>query len=224
MYRNILTLKTRREIYDIVSRYPGLHLREIERRLKLPFSTIRYHLDFLEKRELIKGKVDGRYTRFYATEKIGRHEKKILNLFRQDTPRDIILFLLTHIYSSQIEMSRGLEKHPTTIEFHLKKLLENEIVEIVEPCNGKICRDITPHVVECEPIGKEVIYVLKDPYAIYDLLILHKSSLMDDTANSFVLDFLDDLGKIPEHVNNPRDIIDLAIEAFFEVFPHPYHV
>ena len=226
MYRNILMLETRRKIYNSVLDYPGLHVREIERKANIPFSTVKYHLNFLQKRELIKEQASGRYTRYYITEKIGRNEKIILGLLRQETTRGVILYLLTHVYGSQIDMSNGLEKHPTTIEFHLKKLLENEVVEVAEPKNGKLRRDISPQIIECEPVGKEVIYILKDPFAIYDLLIAYEQSLVDDKIGRVVLDFVDDIiaGGIPDKVNNPKDMIDIVFDAFFEIFPHPYHV
>ena len=60
---NILELETRRKIYDFIQKFPGLHVREISRRLEIPFSTLQYHLRFLEKRELVKAKDDGKYIR-----------------------------------------------------------------------------------------------------------------------------------------------------------------
>ena len=222
---NILILETRREIYNFILRYPGIHLREISRRLTIPFSTLMYHLRFLEKRELIKEKTEGRYNRYYITEKIGRREKEILSTLRKDTPRTIILYLLVHIYSSQIDISGSLKKHPTTIEFHLKKLLDLNIIEPVQPVNGKIYRDFNPKIIECEPIGKEKIYVLTDPNAIYDILTTYKHSLFEDIESNLILDYLDFFtADLPERLPSPKHWEDLAIETFFEIFPHPYHV
>jgi DNA-binding transcriptional ArsR family regulator len=222
---NILILETRRRIYNYILQYPGLHLREISRRLTIPFSTLKYHLHFLEKRELIKEKAEGKYNRYYVSEKIGRHEKDMLSILRKDTPRTIILYLLVHIYSSQIDISGSLKKHPTTIEFHLKKLLDLNIIEPVQPVNGKIYRDTNPKIIECEPIGKEKIYVLKDPNAIYDLLTTYKHSLLEDNESNLILNYLDSFTKdLPKKLSNPKNWEDIAIETLFEIFPHPYHV
>jgi len=225
MDENVLTLEIRREIYNLVLKYPGLHLREISRRMYIPFSTLKYHLDYLEKHEILHGKSDGRYIRYYVEYKVGRREKQILNLLRLDTPRNIILYLLIHLYSSQIDISGSLGKHPTTIEFHLKKLLEMDIITPVEVKDGKVYREIKPKVVECSPVGKEKIYVLKDPQVIYDLLITYKYSLIEDITGGLFLDFLDYFisDGVPEHVINPKDMTDSVIEVFFEIFPHPYH-
>lgn len=221
---NILELETRREIYNYILQYPGLHLRELSRRLHIPFSTLMYHLRFLEKRELIKEKTEGRYNRYYITEKIGHREKEIVSILRKDTPRTIILYLLVHIYSSQIDISGSLKKHPTTIEVHLKKLLALHIIEPVMPVDGKIYRDIHPKIIECEPIGKEKIYVLKDPNNIYDLLMTYKHSLVEDLESNLILDFFHSFSTdLPEKLPSPKDWEDLFIETLFDIFPHPYH-
>ena len=133
---------------------------------------------------------------------------------------------MTHVFASQNEMSNGLEKHPTTIEYHLKKLLENGVIRTAEPVDGFLHLDFKPHVIACEPIGKEIIYVLKDPYVIYDTLIAYEHSLIDDEIGKLALDLIDYLitDGVPETVKNPKDILDSAFEAFYEIFPHPYHV
>lgn len=88
---NILDLKIRRDLYDFIDKHPGLHLREISRRINIPRTTIRYHLKFLKKQELIKEKFEGRYKRIYITKKMGTEDKKILSLLRQRTPCRIFL-------------------------------------------------------------------------------------------------------------------------------------
>ena len=92
---NILKLEKRREIYNFILENPGLHLREISRRINISFGGLRHHLDILKKQELIITKDDLKYTRYYATQKVGKNDREILNLLRQDVPRKIIYLLLT---------------------------------------------------------------------------------------------------------------------------------
>ena len=98
---NILKLEIRRKIYNFILKYPGLHLREI----KMPKTTLRHHLNFLEKYGLIITKADHRYTRYYVIQKVGKQDKEILNLLRQETPRRIFMLLLTpgpgHIFKDE---------------------------------------------------------------------------------------------------------------------------
>ena len=57
-----LALEARREIYNLILANPGLHEREIGRKLEMSLSTLDYHLHYLEKREIVTSKKDGRYT------------------------------------------------------------------------------------------------------------------------------------------------------------------
>jgi len=159
--------KTRNEIYNYILEHPGLHLGELSRRMDIPKSTIGYHLNHLKKRERLVKKSEERYTRYYIANKVGKTDKKILNLLRQTVPREIIIFLLLHPYPSQIKISRNLGKHPTTISFHLKKLMNVDIIETI-------------------PNGNETIYRMKNPQHIYDLLIIYGESLLGDTADYIV--------------------------------------
>lgn len=143
---------TRKKIRDIVLNYPGLHLNELSRKLDLSKTTINYHLKYLEKHDQIIAKSDGRYIRYYVRNKVGETDKKIINFFRQDTPYRIILFLILRPNPSQIEISKCLNRHPTTISFHLDKLLQIGMVKSM-------------------PIGNEIHYVLKNQQQISELLI-----------------------------------------------------
>ena len=222
---NILNLEIRRRIYSFILNYPGLHLRDISRRMKIPYSTLKYHLNFLEKRELIDKKHGQRYTRYYISNKVGRKEKEILGILQESTPRHIVLFLLVGISSHQNEIGKYLEMHPTTIEFHLKKLLESDIIEIAQPKDGEIVKQDAP-ILDCSIKSNEIIYMLKDPWAMYDLLIKYKGSLIDDVASSSILEFVNQMisGGIPERVDRTKDAVDKVFDMFFELFPPPFRV
>jgi len=222
----ILDLEIRRKIFNFILNYPGLHLREISRKMDIPYSTLKYHLIFLEKREFINKKPGKRYNRYYATFKIGRKEKKILGILQENTPRNIILFLLAGLSSHQNEISKYLEKHPTTIEFHLKKLLEIGIIEQVAPKDGRITRSKKPTVIKYYSKSNEIIYMLKDPWEIYDLFIAYEGSLIDDVTSGFILDYINNMVSegIPESVDRNKDAIDKVINLFFKLFPPPFRV
>ena len=119
---NILELKARRGIYDFIQKFPGLHTREISRRMNTPFSTLQYHLRYLEKRELIKSKADGKYNRYYVSFQFGKKQKDILDIVRKKTPCSIIFYLLSFVVGTQADVSKSLRKHKTTVDFHLKKM------------------------------------------------------------------------------------------------------
>lgn len=225
-FDNILLLSTRRNIYQFILKSPGLHLRELSRRLHMPLTTVKYHLHVLQKRELIKEKTEGRYHRYYVTHKIGAREKKLINLLREDIPRTIILYLMIRYWSPQIDISKSLKKHPTTIEFHLKKLINLELIHQVKPINGKIYQETFPRIIECETIGREKVFMLKNPQQIYDILITHKHSIIEEMVSEHLFEFI----KFFQTTGHPKKVIapkkwEQAIDdVLWEIFPHPYHV
>jgi DNA-binding transcriptional ArsR family regulator len=221
---NILELEARRSIYNFILNFPGLHIREISRRLKVPFTTLQYHLRYLEKRELVRAREDGKYTRYYITSRFGRKEKDILNLLHKKTPVQIIFYLLTMIVCSQVELSKSLDKHPTTIEFHLKKMEKMGIISQVKSEFGVIKLDFKPYEVEHFQEGNEIIYRLEDPYLIYDLLITYNKSLFNDEIYRQMVDYIDYMVStgVPNKMASPRDAIDAVFNFFWDMFPPPF--
>lgn len=218
---NILELETRRKIYDFIQKFPGLHVREISRRLEIPFSTLQYHLRFLEKRELVKAKDDGKYIRYFIYSKFGRKEKDVVDFIRKKTTRSMIFYFLTFIVCSQAEISKSIEKHPTTIEFHLKKMEKMGIIKQVKSEYGVVKLDFKPYEVEHIQEGNEIIYCLVDPYLIYDLLVIHKENVLDDEEFRQMFEYIEfgvETG-VPDKISSPRDAVDTLIKLFWDMFP-----
>jgi len=218
---NILELEARRKIYDFITKSPGMHVREISRRLEIPFTTLQYHLRFLEKRELVKAKEDGKYTRYFVFNKFGRKEKDVVDLIRKKTTRSMILYFLAFIVCSQIEISKSLEKHPTTIEFHLKKMEKMDVIKQVKSEYGVIKLDFVPYEVEHKQEGNEILYCLIDPYLIYDLLVINKDSMLEDDEFKNIFEYIVfsvETG-IPDKITSPRDAIDILAKIFRDMFP-----
>ena len=164
--KDALELETRRKIYRCITKFPGLHERELSKKLEMPLSTLVYHLHYLEKRDLIMAKEDGRYTRYYPTKKIGARAKEIMSLLRQKMPRRIIMFLLLHPNAYHREICEEVDLAPSTTSFHLKKLVETNIAKKVT-------------------IGKETMYVINEPETVSDLLITYKESFLDSAVDRF---------------------------------------
>ena len=65
MYQEkIFEVKTRKEIYKFIMKNPGMHYRDIARFLKIPSSTMRYHLNYLERRNFISKEIINGYLRY----------------------------------------------------------------------------------------------------------------------------------------------------------------
>lgn len=167
MKEDYLALDTRKKIFELISSSPGLHKREIARELKMSLSTVDYHLHYMEKRKIVFAKRDGKYKRYFAAEKTELEDKRIMPLLRQETPRRIIIFLLQNPRAIHKEICREVKKSPSTVSFHLKKLVENGIIEEIS-------------------LGKEKAYVVKNPDKVADLIITYKSTFLDKAVDKFV--------------------------------------
>jgi DNA-binding Lrp family transcriptional regulator len=223
MEDTILELRKRREIYEYISKNSGLHMRDISRKMNIPFSTLQYHLNYLEKRGCIISKDDGKYIRYFISLEIGENEKRILNCLRKKTTLHIILWFFIAQQCSQKDLSRFLEKHPTTIAFHLRNMLNAGIIKHVSIENGVIYKDTLPNVIERSQISSEKIYVLQDSWMIYDLLIKHKENLSDKEIVDGIIEYVEmHISEgIPKKIQNREETIESVIKTFFGLFFPP---
>ena len=241
---DFLTLKVRRKIYNLILNNPGLHLRGISRKLKLPKTSLRHHLRYLEKNKLIITNYENRYKRHYISDNPSQKEKNIIALLRQEVPRHILIYLLFCIWGSKMELSRELEKYPSTIEFHMKKLKKAKLIRIDPIYKGKIIQKkyVTNHNNERKEIIKnyiinrsrtsnEIIYTIDEEAetTIYNMLIICKKSFFDQDAINFLIK--NSKKRIVEKkphpykiVNGQKEAIDKIIEKYYDIFPNPYHV
>jgi len=199
-----LELETRREIYNYILIHPGLHFRELSRKMNISKSTLEYHLKYLEKKNLAIVIQKERYKRYFISKKIGHEAKKILTILREETPRRILLSMKIYHPVTISYLSKDLDKAPSTISFHIKKLIKLEIVEKIH-------------------IDNQIKFGLIDEYKVYDLFIQYSKSLSDD----FIVILIDWINKVNNNMKF-RDIIahicktDIFINGLFEIFPNPF--
>ena len=183
---NEYNLQLRNVIYNHILKHPGVHEREIARRLKIPLSTLDYHLYFLKKRKLIVAKSDGHYTYHYAVGKISSKDEKLLGVIRQRVPRKIIIFILLNGSSTHKEICNHIGLAPSTTTFHLNKLVRL----------GVISKDV---------VGRETFFQIKEPGYISDLIIRYKKSFFDAAVNRFADAWLE---MHPKHLHKKKKKLD----------------
>jgi len=220
MDQTTLELKRRRELYEFIARNNGLHMRDISRRMNVPFTSLKYHLRYLEKKGLIILKKDGKYNRYFISQDVSEQEKKVLNCFRKKTTLYIILWFFIAIQCSQKDLSRALEKHPATISFHLRNMLRTGIIELVPIDNGAVYKNSLPIIIPREQVSSEKIYLLADPLMIYNLLIKHKENFPEKDIVSGIIEYVEFhiSDGIPKQVQNREDTIESIVKAFRGVF------
>lgn len=161
-----LALEPRREIYELVRRTPGVHLRGIERELGLPFGQVLYHLDYLERSDMLDVRRDGGFKRYFARHTVPRGEKTLLATFRHELPRRIAVLLLLAPGATHGELHAKIDVSASTLSFHLARMVENGVVERREG-------------------GNEKRYRLVDERAAARMLVLHRVSFRDEVVDRF---------------------------------------
>jgi predicted transcriptional regulator len=161
-----VAITPRDKIYSTIVQNPGLHFREIQRRVGFATGAMQYHLDYLKRKNFVREQKEGKFSRFYASEE-KEIDSRLMNLLRQKQVRLIVLFLLNRRRATINVIADSTEMSISTANFHMKKLVEGGIVE--------------------EEKQKELtFYSVKEKEPIVELLIEHKSSFLDKLVDNFV--------------------------------------
>ncbi len=118
----------RLQIYNFIKENPGTHLRKINKDLGIAMGDTQYHLAILEKSGRIKSRRIGMYRHYYSADILGDKEETLLAFLRQETPRDIIIYLLEHPGSTQSDIANFKHFTAPTINWHMSKLVDAGIV------------------------------------------------------------------------------------------------
>ena len=167
----VLENEHRRIIYEYVKENPGLHMRELQRRLELPLSTLEYHLDYLEKNDILSQEDDRRYCRYFS-EEYSQEEKILLSALRQKRLREIILLVLSERNLCFKDLINEVSIAESTLSHYLKLLTEREI--IIK-----------------EKIGTENCYRLKSERNVVYSLLCYRPSFVDSLVDKVLASFLE---------------------------------
>lgn len=159
----VLELGARRSIYECVSLFPGVHLRDVARRTGLEPNHVKYHLLTLEKNGLVSSQRDQSYWRFWPREAgaVGWREgvdvldKRLLAVLRRPVPLHVTLCLLDQGEMSQASINAAVPVAHSTLHYHLGVL---ESVGLVAS----------------ERQGRERLYKLCEPERVARLLVMYR--------------------------------------------------
>ncbi len=163
-----LELEIRKKIYDCIDASPGLHFREIQRRVGIAVGSLDYHLHYLHRRGLIRPEKEQKITRYYPmTKNWGEEEKQIISLLRQKNIRHILIYLLRHKKARPNEIVSSLGISRSTLSWYLKNLAGKGIIEYSKK-------------------GRFRTYRIKEPDKIINYLIVYRKSFLDDLVDNFI--------------------------------------
>ena len=162
-----LELETRRKIFELLENEPGLSFREIARRLVLPLGSATYHLRYMVKHEILVSIQDGNRKRFYPKDRSEHEERAVLAVLRNEMSRGLVLFLLLNPDSTFQKISRNVDIPPSTLSYHLEKLVIKEILER-------------------ERRGRQTRYRVMKEDLVASVLISYRPSFLEGVVDAFI--------------------------------------
>jgi len=121
-------LSNRQHIYNYIKDNPGSHLRRISKVLSIALGDTQYHLDRLEKLNLVRSRRVGLYKTYYGASISGERNEKISAILQQETPRDIILYLIENPGATHNQIASYKGFSGATINWHMSRLTQIGLV------------------------------------------------------------------------------------------------
>lgn len=128
---NINTAK----VLQFIQRKPGSHLRQIKRELGMAMGTIQYHLALLEKQGKIISERQNFRKFYFPVGLFVDDQRNILKIIKQDTAREILLFIIEKKNPTQHEIVDKIQISAASVSWHLDRL--KKVGMIYEKRDGK---------------------------------------------------------------------------------------
>ncbi len=155
----ILESERRRKIYDVVEASPGIHLRELQRMMDIPLTSLEYHLTYMTHKGILFAETEG-YLKRYYTKPLDPEDKKVLSALRQKRMREIVLTVLENGKAKNQLLAERLKLSHSTLSSYLKYLVNKNILAR-------------------EKVGYEYLYIVRDEDRVAKVLIAYKPSFLD---------------------------------------------
>lgn len=121
-----VSVEMRRRVLALVERYPGLHLREIQRRAETSAMLAEYHLNILEKMGLVTSHEEKGYRNFFPVHhgpiQLDATDRRWLALMRRPVVLGMVLSLLETGPSRPLELARAANLPASTALYQIKTM------------------------------------------------------------------------------------------------------
>ena len=134
-------------------------MREIQRRLDIPLSTLEYHLDYLQRHSVLVMEDDRRYCRYFD-EDLDEEDRVIISVLRQKRMREIVLLTLSNEVKCFKDLKEDIGLAGSTLSSYLKILEKRCVLEKIQ-------------------VGNESCYRVVDDEAVIRSLLVYRSSSVD---------------------------------------------
>lgn len=166
----VLANLRRKKIYNFVRKNPGFHLRELQRRLRIPLSSLEHHIDYMIRHNVLYKERDGRYVRYFAGQST-KEERKLISALRHEKLREIVLIILENKEVKFQDLKNCLDLPASTLSYFLKYLVDRCILRR-------------------EKVGYENIYQIQDQ-RVSKVLVIYEPSFTDRIVDKVSRTFME---------------------------------
>jgi predicted transcriptional regulator len=155
------------KILETIHNNPGIQFRELMEQTGMKNGVLSHYVNKIEKSGMAQVNRGPRQTRFFPLN-ISDSEQKITIALRKNTPRKIILYLMSEggIGAEFSSLPDMIEKSPSTVSTYLSQLVEDEIISI-------------------RLENKRKMYFVSDRKAVDGLIEMYYPGFVSSAADSF---------------------------------------
>ena len=114
---------------DYIGNNPGCYLRQIRNELSLSMGSVQYHSHQLQKMGKVTSVRQGLYKLHFQSGVFLDQEKKILQVLNQETPREIVMFILERRNPTQIDIVNKVRISAPSVHWHVRRLIALDLIE-----------------------------------------------------------------------------------------------
>lgn len=123
MEEDLLALPTRRRLYDVVRRSPGIGAREVQRQASTGWGETVYHLDRLTQAHLLQRERSGHQDHYFVAA-VPLADRGLLRLTRSPSARKLLLALLEEPNRTVPDLTQRTGLSAGRVSVHLSRLME----------------------------------------------------------------------------------------------------
>jgi predicted transcriptional regulator len=102
--------------------------------------TVQYHLNKLEKMEMITSTRYGLYRYYFPIGLFKQNEREILQILSQETAREILMFIIERKEAAQIQIAKHIGISSASVNWHIKRLSDLKIIKEAKEGKYRQCR------------------------------------------------------------------------------------
>ena len=123
-------MSSRERILALVAAQPGLHLRELPRRLGVSLRSVRYHLETMADEHLVTSHRSGRFERWFAAGAFSAEDRALISALRVRGQRTILACLRREGPMRFGSLQKATALSSATLVRDLERLSAGRLVEI----------------------------------------------------------------------------------------------